>query len=117
MSKVLTATLKKQWYDMTLSGVKKEEYREIKPYWIRRLVRTSWLEQTPEGEWTIDPAEYEDIAFIPFTHTHFTNGYGKHRPSMLIECKGIRIGIGRPEWGAPDYPVFIIEHGGIITTN
>ena len=29
----LHLTLKKQWFDMILSGVKTEEYRDIKPYY------------------------------------------------------------------------------------
>ena len=31
--KYLQLTLKKKWFDLILSGEKKEEYREIKPYW------------------------------------------------------------------------------------
>ena len=30
--------LKAQWYEMIESGVKTEEYREIKPYWNQRLL-------------------------------------------------------------------------------
>ena len=29
--------LKSEWYNMIESGVKKEEYREIKEYWLARL--------------------------------------------------------------------------------
>ena len=35
--KTLTLSLKKQWFDMIKSGEKKEEYREIKPYYTSRL--------------------------------------------------------------------------------
>jgi len=31
--KTLTLSLNKQWFDMIKSGEKKEEYREIKPFW------------------------------------------------------------------------------------
>lgn len=34
----LKLTLKKKWFDMIASGEKKEEYREIKPYWIKRFI-------------------------------------------------------------------------------
>lgn len=34
---VLHLNLKSVWFDMILSGLKKEEYREIKPYWERRF--------------------------------------------------------------------------------
>ena len=30
---MLTLPIKKKWFDMTLNGEKKEEYREIKPYY------------------------------------------------------------------------------------
>ena len=36
--KVLDLPLKKEWYDMIESGIKTEEYREIKPYWEKRLL-------------------------------------------------------------------------------
>jgi len=47
----LNLNLKKKWFDMTLSGVKKEEYREIKPFWIRRLTNQPFsFMSTTEGE-------------------------------------------------------------------
>lgn len=41
----LQLTLKKKWFDMTKSGIKTEDYREINEYWIRRLFS---LKQFPE---------------------------------------------------------------------
>lgn len=35
--KTLKLTLTRKWFDMILRGEKKEEYREIKPYWEQRL--------------------------------------------------------------------------------
>lgn len=37
MGKTLDLVLKSKWYDMIASGEKHEEYREIKPCWIKRL--------------------------------------------------------------------------------
>lgn len=37
---MLTMPIKKKWFDMILSGEKKEEYREIKPYWTIRLAKS-----------------------------------------------------------------------------
>ena len=34
---MLTLPIKKKWFDMIKSGEKKEEYREIKPYWFVRF--------------------------------------------------------------------------------
>lgn len=37
--KTLTLSLKKQWFDMIKSGVKKEEYRDANYYWVARLLQ------------------------------------------------------------------------------
>ncbi|MBO6031875.1 MAG: hypothetical protein J6Q22_10580 [Prevotella sp.] len=37
MKKMLVLPMKKKWFDMILSGKKKEEYREFKPYWNSRV--------------------------------------------------------------------------------
>lgn len=37
---MLTLPIKKKWYDMILSGEKKEEYREIKPYYTTRFANS-----------------------------------------------------------------------------
>ena len=63
--KVLHLTLKKKWFDMIASGEKKEEYREVKAYWINRL----WGKE--------------------FNAVTFKNGYGKNSPSITLECKQI----------------------------
>jgi hypothetical protein len=90
--KILYLTLKKQWFDLIKSGIKKEEYREIKQYWIKRLSNTM------------------DLRYICFI-----NGYGKNAPRIFVEFNGLRIGIGIKEWGAPDENVFIIELGLIVS--
>lgn len=35
---MLTLPIKKKWFDMIASGEKKEEYREIKPYYDSRFM-------------------------------------------------------------------------------
>ena len=34
---MLILPIKKQWFDMILTGEKREEYREIKPYYTQRF--------------------------------------------------------------------------------
>ena len=34
---MLTFNLKKEWFEKIKSGEKTHEYREVKPYWFRRL--------------------------------------------------------------------------------
>lgn len=83
-------TLKKKWFKMILAGEKKEEYREIKPYWDIRLKNKN------------------------YDYILFKNGYSKNSPSFLIELKNIKIGKGKPEWGACQNKVYILSLGKII---
>lgn len=97
--RVLHLTLKRKWFDMIASGEKKEEYREIKPYWISRL--HAW------GNAFDDCRDFYAI--------RFKNGYQKNAPTIILESKGIHIGYGRPEWGAePNKEYYVIKLGEII---
>ena len=89
--KILHLTLKQKWFDLIASGDKKEEYRDIKPYWDRRLNNNK------------------------FDAIQFRNGYSQHAPSMLIELKEHLSGLGITEWGAPEgAAVHILRLGRII---
>lgn len=102
--KILHLTLKKKWFDMILSGEKKEEYREGKNYWQNRLV--SHFNET-SGQYV----------FKKFDLIIFRNGYSKQAPEMEIECKGIDFNYGKEPWGAVKYKLyFVIELGKIIST-
>lgn len=37
----MTLSVSKQWFDMIADGRKDEEYREIKPYWVARLLQNN----------------------------------------------------------------------------
>lgn len=51
-----------------------------------------------------------------FDQVKFTNGYAANAPTMVVECKGIRIGTAKPEWSDNwQGDVFIIELGEIIS--
>ena len=89
--KVLHMTLKREWFNKILSGKKTEEYREIKPYWSKRLSK-----------------EYDII--------QFRNGYGSKVPAFDIELLNIKVGIGKRLWGAPDEEVYILSLGKLLTT-
>lgn len=114
----LNLNLKKKWFDMTLSGVKKEEYREIKPFWVRRLTNQPFsFMSTTEGEILRDINACPNGVFKKFDVTRFMNGMAKDAPVFTIEHKGIRIGEGNPEWGAePGKQYFIIMHGEVLET-
>lgn len=99
---ILDLPLKAEWYDMIESGEKKEEYREIKPYWIKRLCIRFVCKMCDGAP--------EMVCFIPrYTHVRFRYGYTKR--TMLFKLNSISVGIGRKEWGAPDDNVFILKLG------
>lgn len=81
---MLTLSIKKKWFDMILSGEKKEEYREIKPYYESRF-RNAWKGSLIGGN-----AQSEVM---------FRNGYSKNSPSFIAKCT-LSIGAGKEEWGA-----------------
>lgn len=117
-NKVLHLPLKKEWYQMIESGVKTEEYREIKPYWVQRLTRygndklngrlyAEFMSSSPEVlKYNI---EQDLMTFADYTHVKFSYVYTKR--TMAFEIERITIGKGKPDWGAPDEDVFIIELG------
>ena len=111
--KVLTLTISKEWFDLIASGVKNEEYREIKPYWAERLL---YIDKSVVGviksfkEWKSKKSiegliggglRLKIFQFKHYTHVLFINGYGKNRPR--IEKEIVSITIGKPKKGlCPD---------------
>lgn len=94
--KVLTLTVSKEWFDMIVSGEKNEEYREIKPYWIKRLTTNCEVPYDVAAE-----THCGEVLYRPYTHVLFINGYRKDSPR--IEKKIDSITIGKPKKGlCPD---------------
>ena len=102
---MLTLPIKKKWFDMILSEKKKEEYREIKPYYTTRFKNIHLLSYNELPElWT------EEIVF--------KNGYSSSSPSFTGVVR-LTVGTGKPEWGAEPgkeyYVLKIIEIKNINT--
>ena len=136
----LQLNLIKQWFDLTLQGIKKEEYRDISLLWANRLLcmengdNLSKCYSKETIEWIcislkrwedLDYASIEQvldtfhIKFKEYQNTDFRNGYKSldKVPRFIIENKGITIGKGNPDWGyVGDDNVFIIQHGKIIVS-
>ena len=94
--KVLTLTISKQWFDMILSGEKTEEYREIKPYWIKRLTTNCEVAYDVAAETYCGKVLYRH-----YTHVLFINGYRNDSPRIEKEIESITI--GKPKKGlCPD---------------
>lgn len=124
--KVLTLTVSKQWFDMIVAGEKTEEYREIKAYWINRLIQAKYGESDeyrkvtmhPEFDMLISNSKLKELLekktarFIPYTYVRFFHGYAKNRPWIEKEIESITI--GKPKKGlCPgkwlDHEFFIIK--------
>jgi len=136
--KNLQLSLKKQWFEITKSGVKTEDYREITPYWMRRLLYINLSQEHIESgvldEFLIDLAlintdkkRHESVSdcllyfnskFKKFEANIMTLGYPKSTDStriLKLEHKGIEIREGNPEWGAEKGKLyFVIKHGNFL---
>jgi hypothetical protein len=84
MKKVLHLNLYRKYFDQILKGEKTIEYREVTPYWSKRL----------EGR------HYDVI--------QFRNGYAKIAPVMIVEFKGMGIVTFQTT------PTYAIELGKIL---
>jgi hypothetical protein len=128
LGNVLYLTLKKKWFDMIASGEKREEYREIKEYWLKRLFRHN--DYAILDQQMLDEVIYEinnkpyttnelyDLAgWSPkrFNFVCFRKGYAKDAPEIWCRCEGIEIKQAKSEWSdnAKGY-FFTIELGKIL---
>ena len=120
----LQLSLKRNWFEMTKSGIKTEDYRQINEYWMKRLFTKETFEEYLSAK-SSGGNDFESgtfhIAFAnfkKFDSNIMTLVYPKSTDSdriLKLEHKGIEIGYGRPEWGAePNKLYFIIKHGEII---
>jgi len=102
----LHLTLKYRWFEMIESGIKREEYRSIKRFWISRLLSNIEYLTTEQDIQAVSPV------FKPFTHVKFTLGYQRNAPTMTFAIEGIDIGPAKPEW-SDNWPgnVFRIKIG------
>jgi len=130
-----------KWFEMTKALIKKEDYREITPYWISRLFNISFYDSQEKlkNEYRIFKARdeswdkncfaesfksrlnysvYKDQHFKKFTTNTMTLGYPKSGDTERIikfEHAGIEIREGNPDWGAePGKLYFVIKHGNLI---
>lgn len=74
----LTTTIKRRWLKEIVAGTKKIEYREIKPYWIKRLI---------VGE----SAFAQAFKRCPFK-LRLINGMSKDAPEVTVLIKKIDFG-------------------------
>ena len=104
---------------MTDSGEKKEDYREINEYWIKRLCfkPTMGCKSDFPMHRRVDTYLIGKVGFVfkRFETNTMTLGYPKKGDTDRIrvyEHAGIEIRTGNPKWGAePNKLYFVIKHG------
>jgi len=124
MKKTLHLNLKRKWFDMILSGEKKEEYRQLKVSYISLLFDYKpiiWRFAMSDRSDLLEAIKFEfepwKCILKKYDTITFSNGYSKNRPQFQIELKNIRVGFGKPILGAiPDTQYFILELGEIISS-
>lgn len=115
---MLILPIKKKWFDMILSGEKKEEYREIKEYYETRFQNLFGALTVHSVSVFSDDEEYEllqgksvikQMRKDSVQEIIFRNGYSKNSKAIKARCR-LWIGKGRPEWGAePDKQYYVLE--------
>ena len=114
--KVLNLSVKKEWFSKIVSGEKKEEYREIKPYWVARFYYDRFGKLSPVlvkelTDYIIKHGDTEhfeakngiEVSFVPYTHVLFINGYGDDKPRVEKEIVWIDIDRPRKGWCPDDF--------------
>lgn len=94
---LLYLTLKRKWYDLIASGVKREEYRDYKPFWTSRIDR-----------WSGQINKHRVVAF----------SLGRRKPDMFFLCEPKGSGVEPAmlyfrsclhyDWGEHSAPHYVI---------
>ena len=119
MGKTLILPLKKKWFDLIKAGIKKEEYREIKPYYIRKFIKFDTLREDLLEHYKIGFDDGEIVCMEnelrllsdKLGKVVFTLGYPKANDTdrrLEFNYPQIRIGEGRPKWGAEPGKIYFV---------
>lgn len=112
--KVLYLPLKKEWFDLIKSGIKKEEYREVNEYWGKRLVDEESMIRdfnSPNFDASILCRDLLMKHVRHFDSVVFTLGYPTTDDTerrIVFKNPKIRIGEGKPEWGAEEGKIYYV---------
>lgn len=97
---MLIFPLKKEWYEKIRSGEKKIEYREVKPYWMKR-VDFLW------DNYGVPLALGDAVSFFPLRPSILRLGYTKRH--MTADITKIEIVDGKDTDLHIDKPVYAIH--------
>lgn len=98
---ILHLNLIKKWFDI-IGEEKKEEYRAMSEHWSKVF---------QNGKIKIKGKFYHPTDVV----VCFSNGYSKNRPQKKFKLKGLKVWIGKEEWGAEkDVQYFVLSIGDTI---
>lgn len=100
---MLVLPITKIWFEKIISEEKKEEYRDLKPYWTKRfmnILAPYWKDFEHGEKFFEEECRAGWYADEPFA-VLFRNGYSADAASFEAEVC-LRIGTGKPEWGAEE---------------
>ena len=104
--RVLYLPMKKKWFDMILSGEKKEEYRLMTPHWMSRVCKICGFNGLDVHRYIFAHGMYHGTVEmkVPF-RICFVNGYAKTSPRFFATVKTyeMRSSSRHPEWGEDAY--------------
>lgn len=103
MSNTIHLPIQAKWFDMILTGEKKEEYRSVTKYWAKRITnsRLTSINSKRSFENMYQPGKPISIKSGKTTVT-FTNGYSKNSRRIEVELLGIEIKKPNPKWCPPN---------------
>lgn len=90
---MLILRIKAKWFDLIVSGEKKEEYRDRTPYYMVRI-------------------EHRHNVRGRIRYVTFINGYRRDARRQVVAVEGITIGKGRKDWGADGRKKYYVIHLG-----
>lgn len=119
---ILYLPLKKKWFEMIKSGIKKEEYREISMYYAARFLEKEYYEKLKEkltengkNDVVVSLLDIESescgVVFRRYDKIVLTLGYPKaddKERHIEFDDPVITIGKGKPEWGAVEGKCYFV---------
>ena len=113
--KTLYLNVEKEFFDMYKTGIKKEDYRAIKKYWVHRLIDLAKSKDAENGNTPIR------LTVKVYDFVQIKNGYQKNAPTLLFKWEGTDIGLPNPEWIGNKFDrekhVFRIKIGKLINND
>ncbi len=115
---MLFLVLKDPWFSMIKSGEKPEEYRDIKPHYIRQFIKDESLKKDliRDYERGFDDGEIEALKNEAVYHKFDTAHYAKGMPKkgtqpekhIFFNNPKIKVCYGKPEWGAKPGKLYFV---------